>query len=601
VEKKKFMKGKVTVILSDANRAGEGEHKLIPFLRSLASTKDSICISSPDADLFVLTMGLAKHENIYILRNKDDNGAKNKNSPEEAEYVFVSMSQYIKAFLDKHRLKLTRKRGLDKIARAYKNVSDRYQTTTRQYLVEMRKRDGKVIPLVNPGFLSDLLQEFARMEDFQMKRYYENLMAQSEKVEDPPEEITFETQVADFEHRPYYSNLNPFAVPEVFKTINYMLPKNQWKDQYYGHFFGISPENPREFRDYKKMVCQMYLKSLEYTLQYYLVGVPSWRWDYPFRMAPMPSDILYFLKTVPQDLNFKFSLDTPYTPIEQLVMIQPPQTADIIPRATRQLMTSAKSPIIQFFPIDFELDILAGEKFIYSEPILPDMVDEMVKPVVTASFAKLTETEKKRNTLYDEDQVYEAKGQTPLSKLVTDSSWVEDEDQIPNIPVTPKPRQQRRNNREPGQQRGPRPPRPPRQPNMRPVRGRGGHGGRGGRGGRGGGRGGKSRTPRTPRTQSSSNSSRSSTPQRTQRSHARTGSTEYRRKIREESRRTQRNTRGRRPRRPSTVSDSDDQNRVNRPPRKAPRKRRGSRGKRPLVYRPVGGSKQSKIDQSENQ
>ena len=68
----------------------------------------------------------------------------------------------------------------------------------------------------------------------------------------------------------------------------------------------------------REVICMKYLESLVYCLQYYLVGVPSWKWYYPFRAAPLPSDILYFMRN--KSLDFKFKKSKPFTPLQQYMM-----------------------------------------------------------------------------------------------------------------------------------------------------------------------------------------------------------------------------------------------------------------------------------------
>lgn len=448
INKKMFMDGKISVILSDTTRPGEGEHKILPFIRALKNKGESVVIYSPDADLIVLT--LPHPGDIYIIRPKDKNSEEEMKQYPENDYIYLSINKYREAFLDRHHfqdvdpirfsrdlmfitffggndfcraipfLKIN-KGGLNQIARTYKKVYHRFKHTSHPYLVEMKEitteGDKQVVPLVNQAFLAEILKEFAKIEDFKMKEEYERILSKIDREYDEVED-TYEAQRSAFEHSKYYEATNPFAFPDLFKTINYQLPKNQWKDQYYSHFFGISPENPREYREYKKMICHQYLKGLEYTIRYYLTGIPSWNWHYPFRVAPMPSDILYFMRDVPKDLNFDFTLGESYTPLEQLAMIIPPQSADALPRVTRSLLTSVSSPLIPFYPIDFQLDILAGEKFIYSEPILPLLVDELVIPFLHESFTKLTPAEKKRNTLTNAELVFIPPNQNKLTLLI---------------------------------------------------------------------------------------------------------------------------------------------------------------------------------------
>ena len=121
----------------------------------------------------------------------------------------------------------------------------------------------------------------------------------------------------------------------------------------------------------------------------------------------MPSDILYFMNEMPKELNFKFEMGKPYHPIEQLTMILPPQSIAILPRPLRVLVTDTTSPLSPYYPIDFQLDKVAGEKFVYAHALLPAFVDEIVLPAIQDTFPKFTKLEQERNKLKDEYILYE--------------------------------------------------------------------------------------------------------------------------------------------------------------------------------------------------
>lgn len=431
IEKKQFMEGKITVILSDTNRPGEGEHKIMPFLRSLKKTSDSIVIYSQDADLIILSMALPQ-ENIYILRDKDKYSKMEMELYPDTNHLYLSMSKYVQAL--KENYKLTKrdpvrvaydllflsffggndfirpimflrinKNGWSILSSIYRNVSEKLKDTPRPYLVEFR--EGTKHPIVNTQMLSLLLQEFANMEDRKMKEQYERMLASMER-KNPTQPETFEEKVSAFEHTYYYSPDNMFPQFEEFKKINYALPRNQWKDQYYSYFFGLSPENQQEYRQMKKTICMVWLQSLVYTLRYYLEEVPSWRWYYPFRVSPLPSDLLFFLRDAPENLDFVFSQEKPYTPFEQLAYILPPHDNELLPKPIRSVIQNPSSVLAPFYPIDFQLDVVVGEKFIYAKPLLPAILDEMALPVLESAISKLTEAEKERNKILMEPLVY---------------------------------------------------------------------------------------------------------------------------------------------------------------------------------------------------
>jgi 5'-3' exoribonuclease 1 len=77
------------IIFSNDRHPGEGEHKLIDYIRKffdiLLQNKETICIDSPDADLFMLALG-TKYPYIYIFRNNIYNFL-------ECKYFLVDINQ----------------------------------------------------------------------------------------------------------------------------------------------------------------------------------------------------------------------------------------------------------------------------------------------------------------------------------------------------------------------------------------------------------------------------------------------------------------------------------------------------------------------------
>jgi len=445
-KKNKFMGGKIMVIIDDTNLPGEGEHKILNFIRYLKNLKDRVCVYSPDADVLILSLQYAG--DIYNLRERDP---KKKEDVQmypnpDVKHIIFSVTKYREALKEEFKgeydeVRLSRdlifitffigndfvksiyylksnKGGFWKILGIYKRLLHKYQHTEKPFLVEIKDSKDGPLPLLNQNFLVDILQELANIEDRSMKEYYARILSEMGKT---PEDLddTYEGKKAAFEHAKYFEHVNPFSEPELFKIIDYNEPRNIWNQQYYSYFFNITPDNPREFRNYKRLICKTYLESLSFCLRYYLTGLPSWDWYYPFRVAPMPSDILYFMNDMPKGLNFQFDQGKPYYPIEQLTMILPPQGISLLPRPIRSLVTSATSPLAPYYPIDFELEKVFGEKYIYSHALLPPFVDEIVRPAIQETFSKFTKTEKERNKLSDTYDLYEPENMS-LKELMLD-------------------------------------------------------------------------------------------------------------------------------------------------------------------------------------
>jgi hypothetical protein len=70
-----------------------------------------------------------------------------------------------------------------------------------------------------------------------------------------------------------------------------------------------------------------------------------------------------------------------------------------LPPKYAKLVDTVDSGLVQYFPLKFELDVVMGDKFIYSEPNLPDFNDEKVIEVLEK--IKLSKTDENRNKLSD--------------------------------------------------------------------------------------------------------------------------------------------------------------------------------------------------------
>lgn len=71
----------------------------------------------------------------------------------------------------------------------------------------------------------------------------------------------------------------------------------------------------------------------------------------------------------------KFRLGKPFRPYEQLMGVLPDRSKKIVPRAYWDLMTSPESPIIDFYPRDFDLD-MNGKKMEWEAVVKIPFIDE---------------------------------------------------------------------------------------------------------------------------------------------------------------------------------------------------------------------------------
>lgn len=161
-----------------------------------------------------------------------------------------------------------------------------------------------------------------------------------------------------------------------------------WKNQHYESKFGWGLENEEELTK----LTENYVQGLQWVLYYYYRGVASWPWFYGYHYAPMISDVKKGLKA---DINFK--LGQPFRPYQQLMGVLPDRSKKIVPLPYHDLMTNPNSPIIDFYPRDFELD-MNGKKAEWEAVVKIPFIEE--KRLLAAMATKehlLSEAELARN------------------------------------------------------------------------------------------------------------------------------------------------------------------------------------------------------------
>ncbi|KAI0833606.1 exonuclease II [Trametes gibbosa] len=163
---------------------------------------------------------------------------------------------------------------------------------------------------------------------------------------------------------------------------------DEWKRGYYQGKLEISYDDPKELGD----LIYRYVEGLQWVMFYYYSGVASWSWFYNYHYAPRISD----LRGVDQ-MSFNFDLGKPFHPFEQLMGVLPEASKELIPPAYRDLMYDVNSPILDFYPTEFELD-LNGKKQDWEAIVkIPFIEEQRLLKAMSSREHRLTAEEKSRN------------------------------------------------------------------------------------------------------------------------------------------------------------------------------------------------------------
>ncbi|GAA5941721.1 ssRNA exonuclease RAT1 [Sporobolomyces koalae] len=163
-----------------------------------------------------------------------------------------------------------------------------------------------------------------------------------------------------------------------------------YKERYYRQKFGVELSDI----EFRKSIVKSYVEGLCWVLEYYYQGTPSWQWYYPYHFSPFASDFLEMEK-----LDIQFEKGKPFKPYEQLMGVFPAASKIHLPEPFQLLMTEPDSPIIDFYPKEFHID-MNGKKMLWQGvALLPFIDQDRLLAAMDTKYPQLTDFENHRNTM----------------------------------------------------------------------------------------------------------------------------------------------------------------------------------------------------------
>jgi len=424
----KIKKFQYKTYLNDSNHRGEGEHKFLPLIRSFQDPTKKIVIYSPDGDMISLAL-LTHQPHIYIMRIPDSQSPLEAKFIPSEKYIYCDCDQLRQLFyteltktysenvnelnvLNDYNFLLAmvgndfipslpflkiRAGGLDLLIQIYNQLRPQFS----DYLIQYHPKDYPN-PTINMDFFTAFIEQLSICEQKEMIREHQKIVkdqhhprhhfrVQKEMEMTPLEIFSNRYQHLNFfhpDHPEYSQNIS------LLSTINYKSSSSIWKSQYYHYFFNPNLTDVIDQPTFS--IIQNYFESLVFTLHYYLKGCPSYSWYYKYRVSPLPSDMLTILNQFSFNLNtITFTDSYQYTPFAQLLLILPPQMSFLLPPILQEYMHQSN-----FYKSKFEVDKLAGLKYIYSEAILPELEDDDILQFIKSKEHLFTKEEKERNQVH---------------------------------------------------------------------------------------------------------------------------------------------------------------------------------------------------------
>lgn len=367
--------GDLEIVFSNEKCPGEGEHKHINYIRLYGNPDESYCIHGADADLIMLSLG-THYPKFYILRDDmmsqsndffaiDIGGVRRSMGdilywpgdgydPKSAINDFILMCFMVGNDFLPHIPGISIIHGsIEQMVDVYKSVAEEYGHLTKYC------KTGIV-------FVKSSMKAFIGT----LSQYEKNAFEKKMNKKD------------DFFPSPILENNS-----KQDKDGNWVVDVDSYRTEYY-------KTNLPSIK--MKDLCDEYFEGMQWVLSYYTRGVPNWKWRYPFHYAP-------FCHTLAENIdkfNFPvYSYTKPTTPFIQLLSVLPPKSASLIPRPLCNLLTSVKSPLAEFCPDDFKVD-LAGCRQEWEGTVLLPMVDySLVEKQVFNLLDRIDKRDIRRNIL----------------------------------------------------------------------------------------------------------------------------------------------------------------------------------------------------------
>lgn len=363
------------VIFSSEKAPGEGEHKILNYIRHYGEVEDSYCIHGLDADLIMLT--LSTHiRNFYILRDdlydfsnkflcikmsnvRDD--LINILLWESEQFTFDSntaIDDFVFLCFTLGNDFLPHIPSLEIIENGIEIILDVYRNVCSSYGHITTKIDGKV--QFNPVSFEVFLGTISQFE----KKILEDKLNKKEL---------------------YF----PDSLLENCATLidgKYQLNIERYRKEYCDTHF------PQDIDI--RQICHEYFEGLQWVLSYYTKGVPNWKWQFPYYYAPSTSILAQHLSTF---VFPTYSKTIPFPPFQQLLSVLPPNSSNLIPEPLNYLLTDNNSPIKIFCPNEFVVDLSGKKKEWEGIVILPVMDTEIMRSAYFEKIGLVDQKELKRN------------------------------------------------------------------------------------------------------------------------------------------------------------------------------------------------------------
>lgn len=379
----------LVVVFSDAHVPGEGEHKIMHYIRGLRAQpgydhRTSHVIHGMDADLVCL--GLSTHEEyVSILRNQ----LTETFQPDHNRFCFFNLHTYREClkkdfanlaemdfervvddfiflcffvgndFLPHVPLISIKTKGIEMLLDHYVRDFKEHSYLTKGGEVNYKRLHLFLQGVVTKGMKSlqreyhGVLRARERAKQHVEERVTTTMSQVDTLLEEAKEEPSRAQEVSD----KLLSLLTTVAKERTRlvagkEALGFSYLDAEYRDQYYQRKFEWDPTDRVKFEANVQLCCAEYLRGMQWVMRYYTKGCPSWEWYYPFHYAPLLQDLAAFKNEVDVDMR----ISAPLHPVEQLLAVLPRLSVNALPEELHEAVNDPTSVLSRFYPDKVDVD-----------------------------------------------------------------------------------------------------------------------------------------------------------------------------------------------------------------------------------------------------
>ncbi|XP_022099990.1 5'-3' exoribonuclease 1-like [Acanthaster planci] len=411
----------LTVYLSGHETPGEGEHKIMDFIRSEKVRKDydpntRHCLYGLDADLIIL--GLISHEPHFSLLREEVRFGKIANqkrptAPEETTFHLLHLS-LMREYLEIEFSALKPQIDWfdveciidDWVLMGYLVGNDFIPHLPDMHI------SHNALPMLFKAYIEILpslggyINEHGTLNLPRFEKYLVHLSKfDREKFEETFSDLSFFAGKTDIrawkssrveakkekekERRAAKANSNQYALLDNFDEVMGLKLASG------SEVAGQSPDSSQDADSSDQEDGDTFEeefkahKSAYYNSKFEIDNITEF---YPYHYAPYMSDLQGI-----SNLDLKYEKGEPFLPFQQLLGVLPAASKDLLPEPYQKLMTMENSPIIDYYPLDFDTDLNGKLQQWEAVVLIPFIDEERLLAAMDSVSMHLTDEERSRN------------------------------------------------------------------------------------------------------------------------------------------------------------------------------------------------------------